>query len=571
MPTISSDALIALRPGRWERVVGTGVRWSSDDDRRQLWLEPGSEAVLERLERFDTRERHRQRLLPLFGDVARVDAVLAMLAARDLLVEAGALLVPPADDTAPDRRRAPLVAIRAHRRPASLARLLDGLRAHEARHGAARRHLVVDDTREGDPAVAEVVATARRGGLDVRLFGAAQRGPWLAAIARAIPAWDAPGPLRALLDPALPAATGARAWNTALLFAAGTRLALLDDDFHLPWRTRMALPGVELGGNPLARAHYHYTGIPEAEHDGDALAAALDLCGRSAFAATSPRAMDAAGLPAAQVADWRDRRVGAVITGTCGAYAWDSAVFLSLGARSGAPGGLLDAPFDEARLEADAVSVAVDRPTLLHAGGFTPLALDLGRFAPFASTAGKADDTAFLHLLGAVRPRHCALELPWLVGHAPPEPRQRRARAEAALLADPNVLLGSRIAHLAATIDGSDPTRRWPALCALAASLGGEDDAALARIARRWRAATLSQVVALARRALEHGAGAPDAWRRHVLAILDANQRALAEPEVAELLPGFRLGLSQLAQGEAWAALWDLATRESAAWFDALP
>jgi hypothetical protein len=552
-------------------VAGTGVCWSSDDDRRQVWLEPGSEGVLERLERFDTIDRHRQRLLPLFGESARVDAALGMLEARGLLVEAAQLLAPPPAHPPPAARRAPLVAIRAHRRPAALSRLLDGLLAHERRHGVARRHLVIDDTPAGDPAVAAIVAAAQDAGLGVRLFAARERGRWLAAIAQRIPEWRTQGPLRALLDPSIPAATGARAWNTALLFAAGARLALLDDDFHLPWRARAARPGVELGGAAHSRAVYPQGGAAEPELERDALADGFALLGRSAYAAAPPRAEDVAGLAAAQVADWRDRRVGAVITGTYGAYAWDSTVFLNLAARAGVPGGLWAEPFDPARLDGDAVGLAVDRPTLLRAGGFTPLALDLEDFAPFAATAGKADDTAFLHLLDAVRPGHCALELPWLVGHAPPEPRPRRARAEAPLLADANVLFGARVAHLGMGIDTRDPQRRWSALCALADGLAAEDDIALARIARRWRAATLAQVVGLARSALEHGAGAPAEWRRHVERVLEANQRALAEPEVGALLPGFRLGLSQLARGAAWAELWSLARRESEAWLDALP
>ena len=568
-----SQAWIALRPGTWQPIPGVGVLWSADDGDARAWLEPGSEALLQGLQRFDRWESHRRRLAPLFADPARADAALRTLAARGLLVDAGACLAPAGAVSAAATARPPLVAIRSHRRPQALAGLLQGLQGHEARFGVRRRHLVIDDTPEGDPQVAEVVAAARHQGLLVRVFAARHRRDWLASIARRIPAWGAPSPLRALLDPSLPAATGARAWNVAVLFGAGSLLSLLDDDFHLPWRVRTPHAGVDLSGTARHRVSYPARGeAPEAAADFDVIERAHGLCGRRPLAALPVAEADVAGLTAAQVMDWRARRVGAVVSGTYGAYAWDSSVFLNLAVAPGADGGLWSEPFDEHRLEADAVSVAVDRPTLLHHGNFTPLAIDLRDFAPFAATAGKADDVAFLHLLGAVRKEHCALEVPWLIGHAPPEPRRRRATAEAPLIADANVLFGARVAHMATAIDGGDAASRWEALCALAGVLAGEGDDVLLAIARRWRQASLSQVVGLAHRALGQGAAAPAAWRQHAMRVLQANQQALAGADdgLGALLQGLRTAMSQLAQGGSWAALWSLAREEAAGWYESL-
>lgn len=564
----------ALRAGSWQTVAGVGVLWTADDGSVRAWLEPGSEVLLERLQCFDRLEAHRQRLAPLLADAASVDRVLQLLAARGLLVDAAECLAPGgASEDGHPPARPPLIAIRAYRRAAGLARLLDGLRAHEAQFGRRWRYLVVDDTREGDPQVAAVVADARRQGLSARLLSAARREAWLDSIARRVPAFAPHGPLRPLLDPAFPAATGARAWNAALLFGAGGSLTLLDDDFHLPWRARTAGAGTELRGSARQRIAYHRDGgAPEPAASFDVLSAAHALCGQRPHDALPLAAEDAAGLTAAQLGAWRERRIGAVLTGTYGAYAWDSTVFLNLAAHAGAPDGLWAVPFDAARLEGDAVSVAVDRPTLLPHGGFTPVAIDLRELAPFASTVGKADDVAFLHLLGALRRRHCAVEMPWLVGHAPPEPRQRRRLAELPLVADPNVLFGARVAHLADGIDGGDPSARWDALCALARAVAGEDDAALGAIARRWRTATVSQVVMLARRALDSGRSAPAPWREHATRVLHANQQALvgADPALAGLVDGLRTAMAQLAQGAAWADLWSLAQAEAGAWYEAL-
>lgn len=567
---LHASRCVALRPGSWHPVAGVGVLWTARDGPARVLLEPGSEVVLDRLQRFDTVDGHRRHLAPLFAHPSRVDAALRAFAGRGILVDAADCLAGGAIEAAPAPLRAPLVAIRSHRRQAPLARLLDGLRAHEARFGVRRRFLVIDDTPEGDAGVAAAVDAARRGGLDVRLFAARARAAWLASLARRVPALDFGGPLRALLDPAIPGATGARSWNTALLFGAGTLLSLLDDDFHLPWRVRAPAAGIDLGGTARHRVGHHIAGIPEAEADFDVIGRAHELCGRGALSAVSAREGDLVGLTATDVGAWRRRRIGAVVTGTYGAYAWDSSVYANLAGASDAADGLWAEPFDAARLDADAVSFAVDRPTPVPYGGFTPVAMDLRDFAPFAATAGKADDVAFLHLLGAVRRAHCALEVPWLVGHAPSEPRPRRLRAEAPLLADANVLFGARVAHLAAGIDGHDAGVRWGALAALAAA-ACDDAEALASITARWRIAALSQVVDMARGALAQGDRAPPAWREHAHAVLAANQRALAgyDEAIAPLVAGLRTAMAQLAHGDGWAAAWSIAEREAEDWLAA--
>ncbi len=570
----SSPRLVALRPGSWQPVAGVGVLWTSQDGRQRAWLEPGSEALLERLQRFDRAEAHVQRLAPLFAQPSHAAAALGALASRGLMLDAADALAPvDASDTAP-ARRVPLVAIRTFRRPAGLAHVLDGLLAHRHAHGGSWRCLVVDDAPEDDPRVADAVRAARRGGLEIRLLGAAQRTSWLASITRRLPEWDAPGPLRGLLDPGIPAATGARAWNAALLFGAGGTLSLLDDDFHLPWRVRESLPGIDLRGTATARIAYHRDAVvPEAPATFDVLARAHALCGRNPIAELRVQPADVAGLTAAQVEDCRRRRIGAVVTGTYGAYAWDSAVYLNLSPLPAARAALWAEPFDERRLEADAISLAVDRAAIVHHGLFTPIALDLTGFAPFAATAGKADDVAFMRLFAAVQPRHCAVDLPWLVGHQPPEPRQRRAKAEAPLIADPNLVFAARAAQMAGAIDGGDARHRWSALCAMASALLDGDDAQIAAIARNWRVGSLAHVVGMAQHALDQaGTAAPATWREHASRVLQANRQALSTSDAGEdvLARGLRGAMSQLAAGESWAALWSLAEAEADGWYGAL-
>jgi hypothetical protein len=565
---------VALRAGSWRAVAGVGVLWTAHDGRQRAWLEPGSEALLERLQRFDLVEAHLQRLAPLFPQPSRAAGALDALASRGLLVDAAEALARAARVDPPPPRRPPLLAIRTFRRPAGLARVLDGLLAHHHAHGGPWRCLVVDDAPDDDPRVGDAVHAARRRGLDVRLLGASRRDAWLASIARRLPQWDAPGPLRGLLDPRIPAATGARAWNAAVLFGAGGTLSVFDDDFHLPWRAREPQPGVDLRGASQSRIDYHRdAGVPEPPAAFDVIARAHALCGRGAIADLPVQPGDVAGLTDVQVADWCARRIGAVVTGTYGAYAWDSAVFLNLTTFPASRAALWAEPFDPRRLEADAISLAVERPSLVLQGGFTPIALDLTGFAPFAATMGKADDVAFLNLLAAVQPHHCAVEMPWLVGHQPPEPRQRRALAELPLVADPNLLFGARALHMAAAIDGGDARQRWAALCAMAAALVAGDDAAIAAITRNWRQGSLAQVVVMARRALEQGgAAAPAAWREHAQRVLQANQQALtaADDGLDVLVRGLRGAMTQLAAGADWAALWSLAETEAEAWLDAL-
>jgi hypothetical protein len=445
--------------------------------------------------------------------------------------------------------------------------LLQSLLADERRFDLRRRYVVIDDAPDARDASAtreEVLAFARRSASDVRLLGFEERAALLDALG------DAGRALAPQLDPAvLDTASGGRAWNWAVLLAAGGTLGLVDDDFRFPLRMpRGAAPELDLITEYALETEF-FDGDEGVRSlgvvDEDPYAVLLRFLGQPAgallrkhgYSPASARLRTASSLACLAA----PARVAAVCGGVYGELPFDSSVYLLMPNRP-TLGSLLRPPFSAARLQADNLWQGRRRPHFMSTGVFTPLLLDARELLPPTGTLGKADDALFLALLSVADPHALSLAQPASVGHYGAAPRDRRGRAEQAAIEDPNVFVAAQVLGLAPALQSGDRAARLAAVAGVLREQSMADDRALARHYQAWRDRLLAGVIQPLHRSLrEYASAAPEAWVEHVRRAIAANEAALRQREPpADVLARARAALDQLARGlVAWPAAWDRA------------
>lgn len=477
------------------------------------------------------------------------------------------LLVPidqyiPAATAMGERIPAPVIAIRTYRRPEPLRRLLASAVADEARLGAQRRYLVLDDADEpdGDPATRSIVEEFRRAGLDIGLFDEPIRRDVMAA-----PAFRLGGDaLRAALGTELGrVATGGRVWNWALLLSAGASVSFIDDDTAFPMR----LPEQHSWrwsptSSHVAEGRFYDDGVPELPlMERDPFDYLRDLVGQSAAAVWHRDGMDLSQWSGRGVADlrlWRPQhRIVAAIGGVYGSHTFNSASHLSLTDRESLAH-LLRPPFHMGRLDGEHLWQGMRRPRLSKSAVYTPMLLDARALLPFASTHDRAEDTGFLGLLSAIEPDAIYANVPLLMGHRQAEDRGRVAQAQSGMLLYPNHLAGFIAQKWAASLVSTDRAARLQYIGGMAADLARESDQGIAAMIADWKARNAAVLVLGyedARRAA--GAGAPREW----LAFLAGAERAaMADAAIwpsGDVVDQFRRTINQIAAlSEVWPSLW---------------
>jgi hypothetical protein len=558
---LDAHAYIAALPGHASPLDGERLLWQQHGSPRVAVLPAVEATVLAHAGRFESRDHHLDAIAAATRiPRERVDAALTRLLELGLLQPLAAFVPAAAAAPAPP---APLVCIRACARPHSLGLLLQSLLDDERRFEARRRYVVVDDSpADAEPAIrAEVESFARRSTSDVRLLAGAERRvllEWLGADAAAC---------AGLLDRhALPSASGGRAWNWALLLAAGGTLGLLDDDFRFPLRQpRGAAPEIDLVTEYALETEF--LDGPDALRllapvDEDPYAMLLRLLGQPAGAllrkhghAPQSARLRASGSLACLAPP---ARVAAICGGIHGALNFDSTVHLSMPNRA-TLGSLLRPPFDERRLEGEDLWQGRRRPHFMQTGAFTPLLLDARELLPPTGTHGKSDDGLFLALLSGSDPHALSMAVPASIGHFPPPGRARRAAAESAAIEDVSTFCAGVVLSVAPLLRSTDRGLRLAAIAGVVRDLAGGSDAALGGVYLAWRDRLLLGVVQPLHRSLrDYGAAAAPAWCEHVRRAIAANEAALRERDVAPAtLARARGALAQLADAlDAWPALW---------------
>jgi len=563
----------------WASVPGTALRSSAT---RACWrwrsgrisaIGAREADALEVCAPLQPQGAHVQRLArDLRIDTATAQSLLRKLAADGLLVELGAWLASCAagDDGAAPLAGVvppPLLVVRSYERPQGLQPLLDSLIENEQRHGLAHRLLVVDDSPSPmHCAVAReqvrIHATRTRG--EVRFLGHEERSDLLAHVFRGL---DAPvrDRLLPLLCPHHPTAvTGSRAWNWAVLAAAGGTLSILDDDVRLPLAgvpgsdlrvdlapsldtaTRYLDPGEDDGLQPLSVEPYAWLSRWLAQRPGALIR--RDGCHGEALAG---RTLDDLVVAAA------DAPVVGVVPGLRGSLAFDSSAYLTC-TDAGSMRDLWRSPFRLERLQADRLWQGVPRPRLVGEAVYTPLLLDARAMLPFAGTWGRVDDQYFLMLLRAIASPVTFALVPALLGHGDHHPRRRLERAREPLLLDRNAWLAFEFARITGELGGGDRIARLHLVGAHCAALATLDDPDLRRRILEWRGNMMLQLVAWLNMALDRHPGAPPAWREHAAQVVATNTHALAHDTIADdELARYRAGLRQVADAApAWPGIW---------------
>jgi hypothetical protein len=571
----AASQLYGARPGQFEPLDGEHAFWRSYDGRQGVVLDRRSQQALSLCDHWGSHDELGAQLQQRLAlSPARAAQLLDDLISQGLVERAtelwSATAVPVA--TLPE----PLIAIRTCDRPDGLRRLLQSLLDDERRWGVARRYLVVDDTRDAGSARASagiVRGFQSHSRSRVDLIGPAARAALRARLGRELDPAQREA-LRGLVDPDLPGArTGARAWNLALLAAAGGSLSILDDDTVFPLRMP---PGVDPRFEPCDSIQSETRWFDERDP-----AEVLPACAEEPFESLrrvvgqpaaallrgNARIESLHGRPVRETAHLRDAaQVRAAFTGIYGALAFDSSVYLNCGG----PGSLSDLwrePWRAERLDADRIWHGVTAPRLLGHAVYTPILMDTRELVPFAGTWGKADDTYCMLLFGAIAPDSVFAYSPLLLGHYPLEARPRGARALQPLLLDRSGLAADTFDRLGMLRLARDRAERLAAIGAHARDLGESGDATLRDHVVQWRQRRIASVLERLDHSLRLRARAPAAWRAHVSAIQAVNRAALMDTEVdaGELAAVRAMYLQAGSAAVAWPRLWEVARQSSLA------
>jgi hypothetical protein len=425
-----------------------------------------------------------------------------------------------------------------------------------------RRYLVVDDApaQARDPRVGAAVARfAAASDSEVRLLDATNR---------ALLVGDLPPRLRELLDSdTLDRASGARAWNLAMLCGAGGSIGLLDDDFRFPlhaptWAERALDPATDpesatrwLDGRDLAAQGL----VPLPDEPYRWLGGYLgQSCGSLVKSIGVDRAAARRRAVSTLPGRFGPRRVSVVGVGVHGALNEDSAIHVLIGDPK-SRAALVRGPFDPQRLRCESVWRGLNAPKLMSVGVFTPLLVDARLLRPPTLPHGKADDSLFLALMPALDPGAGYLGLPASIGHVDAAPRDRAARTREPDREDICGWLASLVAYSIAALPVRDSDGRRRVLSARLAALASADDAELAQGHFEWRDRRIAGLVARLRHArVELGTSAPTELAILLDESADANERLLRNRQI----PGARIAAMREACAalalalDAWPQLW---------------
>ncbi|HET6633011.1 MAG TPA: hypothetical protein VFG73_09940 [Rhodanobacteraceae bacterium] len=433
------------------------------------------------------------------------------------------------------------VCVRACDRPAQLGRLLDSLADNEARFGAQRPLLLVDDSRDATAARDNedlVKAYARRAGVAVHYVGSRERQKLLKQVRRALP--DAAEGADWLLQQPEKATGGGAAWNVAMLLTAGRCALMFDEDFELPLRRHaLSRDGINLTpqAQPFARFHESLSdAVGSGEGlDEDGLATHLACLGQPLGALMQRRAyaLDRQSLRGLELGRlqklYGGARVLSTMNGTRGAHGSDAGQWLYL----------LDADSraDLCR-DRDAYIHNVELQSLwyghaqAHPGEqsfFTPFALDNRELLPCTTPDGRGEDALFGTLLRLCHPQSVAFNLPLTIGHVQERARRRASRTLQAQTPGFVAFAYETLQNHFDTIHASDPARRLRMGADLLQDIAEGDEQWRVNLLHEYLNYVRADLIARLQGQLAAVPDAPVYWRTDVLEIITANARAMIQ------------------------------------------
>lgn len=484
--------------------------------------------------------------------------------------------------------------IRACDRPAQLRRLLDSLLEYERQFAPRRRYVVLDDSRDAGHAREQrrlVEEFASAAGVEARHVGA---DAWNAAASFAAAESGQVDAADRLLRraPAQRAHGGGLGWNLALLLGAGTRFALLDDDFLFPLRMHPEVDGrVDLGATGALPARF-LDSLDEAlaagrERDIDPLQDHLELCGAGLGSVLGRHALlqlrpaDLRGLaPSALPHLTRSNRIIATVNGHRGhSGAATSGWMFVLDERS------RESFWNERerylrQIESPTLWYGPARSRLQAHGNFTPFMLDGGELLPCTSPHGRSEDLLFAGLCRLLAPQSLTVHLPTSIGHRQESERNRAASLREAFTPGLNAYLADMAMSAAGEFHAVDRRLRLHAFATRLRDMAAASDAAIAGELREHLAYARSSLIQTLQSIVQSTKSAPVYWLADLRQLIEAQGKALTQggpPRLADwklasdeaaIAAAYRSSLEEHAAAlEAWPALWQVATeRREALW-----
>lgn len=508
--------------------------------------------ALDQCREFRSLDEHVARVVSVIPGLAgqgdAVRRVLTGLIDRGLLRSDGDFLSALQRDEGAAPPALKTLVVRACDRPEQLAALLQSLSEHGKRFDRRDCVTLIDDSRSGDAAREHARALqsyAETTGASGRYIGRDQTRALVERLIKARP--EAKEALAALLLPRNGTGFGGgRGYNLAMLLTAGQRLALIDDDYRLPFhRAHGALDGLD--PSPAARfgARFH-DDREQALGDGqlldeDGLALQEELVGyRLGHALSRSRyGIDREllrGQALARLAHLRsDARILASYTGSRGAsFTSDSVWLYDLDAVSRA-GLWRDRDSYLRNVHADAITYAPERALARPFGLFTPFLLDNGELLPCTAPEGRGEDGLFGVVASYLYPESQTIHLPMTIGHVQEGRRPRYERAMRPLTPGINRFLREWVRNNAQPAQSADAGERLALLAAQLEDLAGAPTRARIDILTEYLRYVRADLIDRLQQQLSSAPDAPVYWAADARRIVEENGKALLNPSVPRL------------------------------------
>lgn len=445
-----------------------------------------------------------------------------------------------------DATPAPLRAlvVRASDRPEQAGALLTSIREHGARFGRRDALVLVDDSRDRDALKAHARLAdeyAKQTGASRSYVGPDQVKALVDRLGKVVP--EGKATLSALLLGTGTGAPGAfgggRGYNVAMLLTAGSNLAMLDDDYRLPFhRAHGAVDGIDPG--QAARFGVRFLADrDDALADGDVmtedgLALQQSLIGHrlsqvigqgSSFDIDREQLR---GHALARLSHLRaDARVIATYTGSRGAsFTSDSAWLYDIDAKSRA-GFWSDRDAYLRNVHAETMVHAPERALVRPFGLFTPFLLDNSQMLPCTAPSGRGEDGLFGVVSSYIYPDSQTLHLPITIGHVQEGRRPRYDRAMRPLTPGVNRFLREWVRNNAQPAQSANAADRLALLAAQLEDLAGATVRARVDILTEYLRYVRADLIERVQQQIVSVPDAPVYWAADARRIVEENGKAL--------------------------------------------
>jgi hypothetical protein len=479
-----------------------------------------------------------------------VQRVLQSLIERGLLVSDQSFLdrlaAAPSTASMPAPRA---VFIRACNRPHEVERLLRSLSDYERRFRASRRYVLLDDSTELAAANRHrdlLREFARATGCELTYLGAPEQTRLVQRLAKAVGGSAKALPSLLLRPDGSEEFGGGRAWNLALLLAAGSRLILLDDDNCLPLRRP---DGQREGINPDpsgAAFTQFYRNAENAFGAGEEIAddpfeLHLDVLGKP-FGALTHDARYAIqhsalrGLSLGRLDHLRaDATVIATLQGAYGSSRSESSAWMyQLAGESRAE--LWSSREDYLRnIEGGSLWYGHRQARVATAGTFTPFTLDARELLPCTNPTGRGEDALFAQVARLCHPDSLVVELPVAIGHLQEGSRRRSELTRQAPPPRFNYFVADFVQRQLNEFLAEDPRQRLGLLAENLRDIAGASASRRLRLLREYLAYVRADTIERLQHQFESASEAPIYWQADVRSIIEANGRALTSRQPPRL------------------------------------